>query len=107
MFERDGALELIDAAVYSSEVPWAKPHPRIFTRMTSAMGIADPAACALVGDRLFEDIYGAQEAGMPTIWVPHSVIPEDELGSGTAEPDATVVSLEELPRVIDAWNAGR
>ncbi len=104
IFERDGALELIDAAVYSSEVPWTKPHPRIFASMTSAMGLADPASCAFVGDRLFEDIYGAREAGMPTIWVPHSVIPEEEMGSGTAQPDATVVGLEQLVELVDAWN---
>ena len=30
VFRRDGVLELIDGAVYSSEIPWTKPHPEAF-----------------------------------------------------------------------------
>ena len=30
IFGRDGVLELIDGAVYTSEIPWVKPHPEAF-----------------------------------------------------------------------------
>ena len=30
VFRRDGVASLIDAAVYSSEIEWTKPHPRAF-----------------------------------------------------------------------------
>lgn len=33
IFERDGVLDLIDAQVYSSELPWTKPHPRAFAEI--------------------------------------------------------------------------
>ena len=30
VFRRDGVLDLIDGAVYSSEIDWTKPHPEAF-----------------------------------------------------------------------------
>ncbi len=30
IFARDDVLALIDGAVYTSEVPWTKPHPEAF-----------------------------------------------------------------------------
>ena len=59
IFERDGVLELIDGAVYTSEVPWTKPSPQAFRAAMAAVGVDDPAACVFVGDRLFDDIWGA------------------------------------------------
>ena len=41
----------------------------------SAVGATDPARCVYVGDRLFDDIWGAHQAGLRAIHVPHSVIP--------------------------------
>lgn len=105
IFERDGVLDLIDASVYSSDVPWTKPHPEIFRLAMERLGATDPQSCAFVGDRLFEDIYGARESGMRTVWVPHSAIPEDERGSNSAEPDATVASLKDVLTVVDEWAA--
>ncbi|MGW8377468.1 HAD family hydrolase [Streptomyces sp. ODS28] len=102
IFERDGVLGLIDASVYSSEVAWTKPHPEIFRLAMDRVGAQTPATCAYVGDRLFEDVYGARRAGMRTVWVPHSAIPEEERGE-EAEPDATVHALKDLLDVVDGW----
>jgi putative hydrolase of the HAD superfamily len=105
IFERDGVAALIDAAVYSSEVPWTKPHPETFRAAMAALGATDPASCCFVGDRLFEDIYGAQDVGMRTVLVPHSAVPNDELGSNAGQPDAVVQRLSEVLDVLEAWNA--
>ncbi|MEV7975589.1 HAD family hydrolase [Streptomyces sp. NPDC086519] len=104
IFERDGVLGYVDAAVYSSEVPWTKPHPDIFTAAMAGLGAASPDRCAFVGDRVYEDVYGAQQAGMRTILVPHSSIPEEELGAYDAVPDAVVGTLKNVLSVVDEWN---
>jgi putative hydrolase of the HAD superfamily len=104
IFERDGVLGHVDATVYSSEVAWTKPHPDIFTAMMAKLGAVSARACAFVGDRAFEDVYGAQQAGMRTILVPHSSIPEHELGAWDAVPDAMVGTLKDVLTVVDGWN---
>ena len=61
-FRRDGVLDLIDGAVYTSEIPWTKPSPEAFRAAVEAVGVDDPARCVFVGDRLFDDIWGAANA---------------------------------------------
>ena len=100
---RDGVLDLFDGAVYTSEIPWTKPHPEAFAAAMDAVGVADPARCVFVGDRLFDDIYGAQNAGMRTVHIPHSVVPESQFGHTDGEPDAVVQRLAEIPDVIQPW----
>ncbi|MGW1954884.1 HAD family hydrolase [Streptomyces sp. NPDC001920] len=104
IFERDEVLGYVDAAVYSSEVPWTKPHPDIFAAALAGLGAASADGCVFVGDRAFEDVYGAQRAGMRTILVPHSSIPEEELGAYGAVPDAVVGTLKDVLSVVDEWN---
>jgi len=99
VFRRDGVLELIDGAVYSSEIPWTKPHPSAFLAAMEAVGVSDPGACVFVGDRPFDDIFGAGRAGMRTVLVPHSGLPAHE---GTV-PDAVIGRLAELPALLDDW----
>lgn len=100
-FRRDGVAELIDGDVYTSEIPWTKPSARAFGAAMDAVGVTDPAACVYVGDRLFDDIWGAQQAGMRAVHVPHSEIPVDQLGHTEGEPDAVISELAELPEVLD------
>lgn len=104
IFERDSIISLIDAAVYSSEMSWTKPHPEVFRHVMTALGATDPASCCFVGDRLFEDIHGAQRVGMRTVLVPHSIIPDDELGDSEGHPDAVVQRLSEVLDVVESWN---
>jgi putative hydrolase of the HAD superfamily len=104
IFERDNVLGLIDAAVYSSEIPWVKPHPEAFKAALEAVGVEDADSCVFVGDRLFEDIYGAGSLGMRTVYIPHSNLPEHEIGHTEGEPDAVIHSLADLLPLIDSWN---
>jgi putative hydrolase of the HAD superfamily len=99
VFRRDGVLELIDGAVYTSEIPWTKPHPEAFAAAMAAIGVTDPAACVFVGDRPFDDIYGAARLGMRTVLVPHSGLPPHD----GAVPDAVITRLAELPALLSQW----
>jgi putative hydrolase of the HAD superfamily len=64
----------------------------------------DAAACVFVGDRLFDDIWGASQVGMRTVLVPHSTIPAAQLGHAEGRPDAVVQRLAEVHDVVRAWS---
>jgi putative hydrolase of the HAD superfamily len=102
-FERDGVRHLIDGAVYTSEIPWTKPSPHAFRAAMDAVGVADPARCVYVGDRLFDDVYGAQQAGLLAIHIPLSAIPQNQLGHTEGVPDAVVRGLAEIPEIVRGW----
>jgi putative hydrolase of the HAD superfamily len=99
VFRRDGVLSLIDGAVYSSEIPWTKPHPEAFRAAMAAVGVTDPASCVFVGDRPYDDIYGAKRLGMRGVLIPHSEVPPHD----GVVPDAVLTRLAELPRYLDRW----
>ena len=102
IFERDGVLDLVDGDVYTSEIPWTKPSPHAFEAALAAVGASDPARCVYVGDRLFDDVWGAHNAGLRAIHLPHSTIPAEQVGHTEGEPDAVVESLTELLEVVRA-----
>ncbi len=100
---RDGILDFFDGAVYSSEIPWTKPHPESFFAAMRAIDVEEPAGCVFVGDRPFDDIHGAKAVGMRAVLVPHSQIPADQRGHTEGDPDAVIGSLAELISVLDTW----
>ena len=102
-FERDGVLDLIDADVYTSEIPWTKPAPEAFHAAMEALGLSDPAGCVYVGDRLYDDVWGAQNAGLRAIHVPHSAIPPEQVGHTEGRPDAVAHRLSDIPDLISEW----
>ena len=102
-FDRDGILDMLDGAVYTSDIPWTKPSPEAFRAAMEAVGADDPSRCVFVGDRLFDDIWGASNAGMRTILVPHSDIPVDQAGHSVGEPDAVAHRLSEVYDIVSAW----
>jgi len=103
-FERDGVLHLIDGDVYTSEIPWTKPSPHAFRAAMDAVGVTDPARCVYVGDRLFDDVWGAHNAGMRAIHVPLSTIPDNQVGHSEGEPDASIARLVEILPIIRLWS---
>jgi putative hydrolase of the HAD superfamily len=104
VFRRDGVASLIDAAVYTSEIEWTKPHPKAFHTVLDALGVA-PEETVFVGDRPWDDIAGAQGVGMRAVLVPHSSIPDYQQGPVQGEPDGIVARLSELLPLIDRWSA--
>ncbi len=99
---RDGVLEQLDGAVYSSEIPWTKPHPEAFRAALDAVGVADPGAAVFVGDRPFDDIHGAKSVGMHAVLIPHSDIPREQQGPVEGQADAVIEQLADLVAVVDA-----
>jgi len=98
VFARDGILDLLDGAVYSSEIPYTKPHPEAFHAAMKSVGVVDPVRVVFVGDRLFDDVSGAKGVGMRAVHVPHSAVPAHDV-----EPDATIERLVDLQPLIQSW----
>jgi len=103
IFARDEIHHLIDGEVYSSEIEWTKPHPEAFQAALDAVGVTDPSRAVYVGDRLFEDVFGANQAGMRSVFIPHSDTPAHQQTGVEDTPDAVVHELGELVAVIDSW----
>lgn len=101
VFSRDGLLPLIDAAVYTSEISSAKPHAGAFDAVLAALGTR-PDVTVFVGDRPWDDVHGAQQAGMRAILVPHSRL-GDQAVDIDVTPDAIVSRLGEVLRIVEAW----
>ncbi|MEX2555120.1 MAG: HAD family hydrolase [Actinomycetota bacterium] len=93
-----GLAQLLHGAVFSSEVGVRKPDPRIFVQALRQIG-GEAASAVFVGDRLNDDVVGAQAVGMRTI-LTREFRQEDP---GDIEPDAVVERLAEVPDVIAGW----
>jgi len=102
VFARDDLLGLIDAACYTSEMQVAKPHSEAFAAIASALEVS-PGSCVFVGDRLWDDILGAQQAGMRAVWIPHSIIPDEQVPDGSAVPDAVAHRLGDVLGIVTGW----
>jgi HAD superfamily hydrolase (TIGR01549 family) len=76
-------------AIYSSEVPYRKPHPSIFQLALTRLNL-NPSEVLFVGDNLKADVAGAQSVGMPTVWLnrsekalPPGVVPDYQMKTST------------------------
>jgi putative hydrolase of the HAD superfamily len=103
VFARDGVLDLVHGAVYTSEIAHTKPHPEAFRAVMSAVGVSDPGRCVFVGDRPYDDISGAHAVGMRAVFVPHSEIPASQQMPVDVSPDAVIDRLADLIAHVDAW----
>ena len=97
--ERDGLDTLIDVRCYTSEMARTKPHPDAFRTVLEQLGVADPRAVVFVGDRLHDDIWGAQQLGMKAVLRPNALVPSYDV-----EPDAVIDRLPELLDIVNKWN---
>ena len=95
--EQLGILHYFDTLVFSDEVKLAKPSTEMFHRTTEALGL--PAEQVVhVGDHLFNDVHGARQAGMKTIWIETH---DDRRKQVDVTPDVTVASLGDVDRAIE------
>lgn len=86
----------LDSILFSSEVGYKKPHPRIFLRCLESLRI-EPEEALFIGDKLIEDIGGAKNIGMKAILK----FKEGRDYSAPVIPDGTIKNLSELPEVIN------
>jgi putative hydrolase of the HAD superfamily len=95
--ERDGLADFIDVRCYTSEMERTKPHPAAYREVLHALDVAAPDA-VFVGDRPYDDIYGAKTVGMRTVLRRDRGVPPYDV-----EPDAVIDRLPELIPLVDTW----
>ncbi len=95
--ERDGLVEFIDVRCYTSEMERTKPHPAPFRAVLHELGVG-PSEAVFVGDRLYDDVYGAKSLGMRTVHRRDRGVPGYDV-----EPDAIIDRLPELIPLVDKW----
>ena len=96
---RDGLDRFFDFWSISAEVGVDKPDPRIFEHALAQAGVR-PDRCAMVGDRLDNDIAAAKAQGMRAVWLLRGEAPDEPTSEQLEVPDAAVRTLTELPAAL-------
>ena len=96
-------LKLLDfqfETVLSSEMARSyKPQPELFQEMLRRLALP-PEQTLYVGDRHYEDTYGASRVGMNSVWIDRG---ERGLRDDLPPPAHRITSLLELPALIESW----
>ena len=92
---RFGLYPYLDFYVFSSTIGVRKPHPQIFLQALNELNV-DSSEAVFVGDRLIEDVGGAQKVGMKGILRYH----EGRDYTAPIIPDAQIGELNELAKVL-------
>lgn len=102
-----GLGEAFRAMVFSNEHGECKPLGSIFETLRSALG-APADRIVFVGDNIYADVWGAQQAGMRAVYFDNpargQAIGPRTREVGEIEPDATIRSLRELPPLLAGWS---
>ncbi|MFH1141919.1 MAG: HAD family hydrolase [Chloroflexota bacterium] len=88
-------IHYFDHATFSDEVRLSKPAPAIFLHTLASMGCLAEQVVH-VGDHLRDDVLGAQQVGIATVWV-------KGFDSSTVDvtPTVTIESIAELPGALE------
>lgn len=94
-----GINNFFNAVLVSDAVGWRKPHAKIFEEALKRLGVV-AGETLYVGDSPDEDIKGAKELGMRTVFVASQFFPLKKLLESGQQPDAVARSLCEAKRKI-------
>jgi 2-haloacid dehalogenase len=86
-----------EAVLSSEEARCYKPRPELFHNMLKRLDVT-PQEAVYVGDRQYEDVLGASEAGMRAIWLNRDRV---ALNPNLTEPDHHIDSLLAIPGLVN------
>lgn len=87
----------------SAEVGFRKPHPRMYELALDYFQVG-PKDAVMVGDSLAEDILGAINMGIATIWLTRRAdTPDNQANKLRIIPDHSIQNLEDLPWTLMNW----
>jgi HAD superfamily hydrolase (TIGR01662 family) len=102
IIERHSLRSWLSPIYMSEEIGLRKPHPRPFLMLLDEWALS-PEQAVMVGDTLDADVLGAQRSGMRGIWIDRGIVnpwSKNEESIGHIVPDATILSLAELPGLL-------
>jgi putative hydrolase of the HAD superfamily len=89
--------QFFDAVVVSHENGWRKPHTKIFQDILEKLQVKAEEA-VFIGDSPLEDIKGAQEAGLKTVFVSSQFFSLKDMSESGQKPDFVASDLDEVYR---------
>ena len=93
--ERCGLEDRFAFVVFSQDVQVEKPHPKIF-EFTAQQAGCEFSQMLHVGDSLVNDVAGAQNVGIPAVWLNR----EGEKNETEIRPDYEISSLIEITTIL-------
>ena len=96
-----GLNQFFDAVLVSDENGWRKPHKRIFLEALRKLQVTAEEA-VFIGDSPLEDITGAKEIGMKTVFVPSQFYSLKDLQDSRKKPDFVAEDLRQIYRNFSA-----
>ena len=97
-----GVRSYLDVCLSSAAVEWRKPEKDIYDAVLKRWD-AEPYELVCVGDSLKHDVAGGQAIGALTVHCRMIPLAEDQRLVDSAQPDAVIEALSELPAMIQAW----
>jgi putative hydrolase of the HAD superfamily len=92
-----GISRYFNAVVVSGDIGWRKPHQKIFTEAMRRLQVKAEET-VYIGDCPQEDIKGAAQAGMKTVFVNSQFYNADDLHASGEKPDFIAADLQEISR---------
>jgi HAD superfamily hydrolase (TIGR01549 family) len=96
---KTGLNQYFNAVVISEETGWRKPSSRIFQTCLSRLHV-EASEAVYIGDSPIEDIKGAAQAGIKTVFVPSQFNTLKDLNDSKQKPDCTAKNLTEIQQIL-------
>ncbi|MBI9046347.1 MAG: HAD family hydrolase [Anaerolineaceae bacterium] len=105
LIDKTQLRKYFDLILISADFGLRKPHKDIFNHALNHWSI-NPEQAVMVGDKLQADIIGANNVGIRSVWIIRRALSEGNYDpDDKIHPDAIIKSLEELPGIIQNWEA--
>ena len=93
-----GFGQYFDLTILAEDFSFQKPDPRIFAVLLSKLEVNAPERVIHVGDCLKNDVGGARQAGLTSVWYN----PNRKPAPPPLKPDFEITALSELPALLKA-----
>jgi len=91
--------DFFDAVLVSQEVGWRKPSPEIFQEALRRLRVKAEEV-VYVGDTPLEDIEGAKNVGMKTVFIPSQFNGVDDMQKAPQQPDYVIKKLTDILKIL-------
>lgn len=93
--------DFFNVVIVSEAVGWRKPYPKIFQEALERLHVeADEAF--YVGDTPLEDIQGATNVGMKTVFIPSQFNSLSDMQEAAQQPDYIVENLSDIVKILNS-----
>lgn len=93
--ERCGLQDRFEFVIFSQDVQVEKPNPKIFEITTQQAG-CEFSQLLHVGDSLENDVAGAKNVGVPSVWLNRQGVSNNT----DIQPDYEITTLAEIPAIL-------